>query len=64
MSKKLKTEEELVFLKEYEELCKKHNLCIGACGCCNSPFVQDAKEEKELTDNVEHLKKVSSQMEY
>lgn len=27
------------FLKEYEEICKKYDLSIGACGCCDSPYL-------------------------
>jgi len=29
------------FLNEYEELCRKHNLSIGGCGCCDSPYLDD-----------------------
>ena len=29
------------FLNEYEKLCNKYNLSIGACGCCNSPYLDD-----------------------
>ena len=29
------------FLNEYEKLCRKHNLSISACGCCDSPYLDD-----------------------
>ena len=33
------SQEILDFLEEYRKLCEKYNLSIGACGCCNSPWV-------------------------
>ena len=27
------------FLKKFGALCKKHQITIGACGCCGSPWV-------------------------
>ncbi len=29
------------FLKEYDKLCEKYGVSIGACGCCDSPWVAD-----------------------
>lgn len=29
------------FLNEYEKLCNKYNLSIGACDCCDSPYLDD-----------------------
>lgn len=33
------------FLKEYEELCKKYDMWISACGCCNSPYLVTRADE-------------------
>ena len=54
------------FLEEYEALCRKHNMFIDACGCCNSPDITTKEEweagismdttfEEVITDNVKHL---------
>lgn len=29
------------FLKEYEKLCKKYNMGLHGCGCCESPHLID-----------------------
>lgn len=47
------------FLRAYRELCLKHNLQIGGCGCCHSPYVTglskgpayDALSELEMYDD-------------
>lgn len=33
------------FLKELSELTKKHGFAIRGCGCCDSPWIDDFKEE-------------------
>lgn len=54
------------FLEEYEALCKKHNMFVDACGCCNSPDITTKEEwdagaimtmtfEEAMADNVKHL---------
>jgi len=43
------------FLKEYFELCKKYDLYIGACGCCNSPWVTSSLSQMDLVDHIVHL---------
>jgi hypothetical protein len=42
------------FLADYEALCRKHGLCVGACGCCNGPWVQTVVN---LSNHVRHLAK-------
>lgn len=32
---------EYLFLKEYEELCKKYKMGLKGCGCCGSPFLNE-----------------------
>jgi hypothetical protein len=36
------------FLKDLTELSIKHNLVIGGCGCCGSPWI--ASMDRRLTD--------------
>jgi len=43
------------FLKEYYALCKKYNLCVDACGCCNSPWIYEPLNEERLVEHIEHL---------
>ena len=45
MNEKLKA-----FLQEYEELCRKHSLVIRTCGCCDSPWVDELKDESDSMD--------------
>lgn len=44
------------FLKEYEKLCKKYNMGLYGCGCCESPCLIDCNDEKwgyvEKLDNI------------
>ena len=44
------------FLKEYEKLCKKYNMGLHGCGCCESPYLIDCNGEKwdyvEKLDNI------------
>ena len=41
------------FLKEYKKLCKKYNMGLHGCGCCESPYLIDCNGEK--WDYVEEL---------
>ena len=34
------------FLAELAELTRKYRIEIGACGCCNSPWVDDLSLDK------------------
>ena len=55
------------FLKEYEKLCRKYNLIISGCGCCDSPFITDVNDYEKswaeefkgdtIRDNIKHLKR-------
>lgn len=55
------------FLEEYEKIATKYELIITGCGCCNSPFVANARDENlmwecqlmDLEDNIRHLKKMA-----
>ena len=44
------------FFEEYEALCRKHGLHIGACGCCDSPWLVKV-DEQTLPQYIEHLKR-------
>lgn len=35
------------FLKELQALCKKYNVTISGCGCCESPWVEFKDETME-----------------
>lgn len=45
------------FLEEYEQLCRKHGILVGSCGCCESPWlvVLSKDWEDELKDHIKHL---------
>jgi hypothetical protein len=50
------------FLKEYEILCKKYNITINSCGCCDSPWLTDSCDgkgdfDKYLEEHIKHLNK-------
>ena len=45
------------FLKEYEKLCKKYNMGLHGCGCCESPYLIDGNGEK--WDYVEDLDNIN-----
>ena len=49
-----KTKNLLTFLDEYEALCKKYGVYIGACGCCNSPWLIKGYEQ-EIEEHITHL---------
>lgn len=42
------------FLKELTELCKKHNIGIGGCGCDGSPFLFNMKTDEITHENLEY----------
>lgn len=57
-----------LFLIEYKNLCKKHEMVIVACGCCDSPDICTKKDvdewkyceetfEEILDANIKHLGK-------
>jgi hypothetical protein len=46
------------FLNDYKQLLIKHNVDIGACGCCESPWVT-AATKKNIDDAIEHLRSIS-----
>ena len=52
------TADVLAFLMEYRELCERYGLMIGACGCCDSPWVKKLTPEDAEGDqfNVSHWK--------
>lgn len=45
------------FLKEYEKLCKKYNMGLCGCGCCESPYLVDYNDEK--CSYVEYLENIN-----
>lgn len=51
------------FIKEYETLCKKYNVVIESCGCCDGAYaicLDDAQDkENRLNEAVQHIKDVS-----
>ncbi len=53
------------FVAEYRALCEKHRMSLGACGCCDSPWVADLdgryqKTGAEVLDKeIAHLLAVS-----
>lgn len=42
------------FLKQLTELCKKHNIGIGGCGCDGSPFLFNMNNEMIIGENLEY----------
>lgn len=36
------------FLKELAELSRKHEIIIGGCGCCSSPYLYELKNIEDL----------------
>ncbi len=46
-------DKEQEFLGKYKELCENYNLMIAACGCCDSPFVEELGSE--LEEHLDHL---------
>ncbi len=44
------------FLLEYKDLCEKYKIQIGACGCCESPWLWVVKNPDEtLYEHIKHL---------
>lgn len=43
-------ERESEFLIGLAELTRKTGITIGGCGCCNSPWIDEAKESDALSD--------------
>lgn len=50
------------FLVEYVALCKKYNLIVDACSCCQSPWVIVPPNEDEIDGHIEHLQREWSDM--
>ena len=50
-----KSERYMNFLREYEKLCRKYGVYVGACGCCDSPWIVLAKDETDIDLHIEHL---------
>ena len=52
----------VAFLEQYEKLCRKFEIMVSGCGCCDSPFLSyfswckdDAEVEKTIGDHIKHL---------
>jgi len=45
------------FIEKYRELATRYGLYVGACGCCDSPWVTDIgpSSKLELDDHIKHL---------
>lgn len=52
-----------LFLDEYVRLCKKYNLVISACGCCDSPWVIEVVDGK-IEDGVYCGKDIETSREW
>jgi len=52
-----------LFLKEYVTLCKKYNLCINACDCCDSPWIQGMNFYFDKDNFKEHIKHLEATLE-
>jgi hypothetical protein len=49
------------FLKEFEELIRKYEITIGACGCCSSPWLipldhVNKNKEEAIKESISWLK--------
>ena len=45
------------FLEEYMELCHKHSCYVGACGCCESPWIVERLDFDDLMGRLEEHEK-------
>jgi hypothetical protein len=51
------TDAEESFIREYKKIARYYGLCVGACGCCNSPFVTNFDPKyNRLEDHIAHLR--------
>ncbi len=54
-------ESKQLFMKDYERIVRKHGVYVGACGCCNSPWLVSRDEwpsedpETHIEANIEDL---------
>ena len=52
------------FLNEYEKLCCKHNLSIGGCGCCDSPYLVPYLVEDFYTISIGNILYEEGKLKY
>ena len=45
------------FISEYIKLCKKYNLIVDSCGCCDSPWLSVCHTNEDIKNHGEHLLK-------
>ena len=50
------------FCKEYKEIVEKYGLYVGACGCCNSPYIKQIQHWLTVEDIIKHLLHPKSNM--
>jgi hypothetical protein len=41
----MKPEDIKSLLHDLQAICAKHQVSLGGCGCCDSPFIKDAQGE-------------------
>lgn len=52
----IEREKVIEFLKEYKRICEKFGIVIGACGCCNSPWLTvPYDEDNDIPWQIKHL---------
>ncbi len=51
-------DEKLAFLKEYVSLCRKYKLTLGACGCCQSMWIDNLEDSLKLTYGAESYENI------
>ncbi|RLG42596.1 MAG: hypothetical protein DRO05_00535 [Thermoproteota archaeon] len=44
------------FFNEYKKICQKYGVYVGACGCCDSPWLVESDNEEEIKYHLIHLK--------
>lgn len=49
----MNAEKKQAFLAELNKLSKKHQIYIGGCGCCNSPYLLDETEDYNGLKSIE-----------